>query len=698
MKRRLVIFCVAVAVYAALIAVAWEIGTRQARKNTEWLLDYAVMDVHDTVAGAIDTMLGHVARTAVRHIGHANAMSMERMANGAKELDIDEVNVVTRSGRIIASNDPFCMGVEMAGDPVMDAFMKLTNGVTATVSQPFRPHARNPEFRAKYLAAAFPGGDGFVQVGLDERRLANILPSILGYIFDEWLLGKTGCFLCADRETGRLISNPSRHRDMAKSLAETGFDIAAAKPYEIIADGKNRGKTFKQRIFGEYCYCRMFLFGGHRFVAVLPQREFYDTRTIFVSAFAVLLFAVFTALGIFTDRVFRDSDRLKKFYADDASRREKDMTIAKTIQMSALPVDIPPNPSFEISADMQPARDVGGDFYDYFVLDSSHVAFLVADVSGKGITAALYMMTAKTLIKDTLLAMHDPAETLTKVNEDLCANNPANMFLTAWVGVLDLKTGVVSFANAGHNPPVKIGSRRSGCEFIKDRSGPVLAFMDGVKYRGQTLRLSLGDAIFLYTDGVTEAVDENNAFFGEERLEDALKAASDSEPHHLCSVVRAVVAAFSGGMAQADDITVLAMRYIATPGAFSRTFPSTQEGIAKASDYLDEVVSNGGIASLSAKLHIILDEICSNIVKHSSASVFEVVIEVDEAASAVKLVFTDDGEAYNPLSHTDPNTSLPADKRPIGGLGLLMVKKMSSSLAYRRENDRNVLTVELAIP
>ena len=729
MKRRILIFVAAFAIYAAFISVAWVIGTRQAEKNTEWQLDYAVIDFHDTVAGAIDTMLGHVARTAVRHMGSAKPLPMERMAAGAKELDIDEVNVVTREGRIIASNDPHCMGVEMAGDPVMNEFMALTNGITATVSQPFRPHARNPEFRAKYLAAAFPGGDGFVQVGLDERRLARMLPSILGYIFDEWLLGKTGCFLCADLETGRLISNPSRHRDEAKTLSDTGFDIVAAKPYEIVADGRNLGRTFRHRIFGEVCFCRNFIFGGHRFVAVLPQREFYDTRTVFVSVFAVLLFVVLAAFAVFVDRIFRDAARLKAFYADDEARREKDMTIAKTIQASALPVAIPPSPSFRVTAAMQPARDVGGDFYDYFRLDASHVAFLVADVSGKGITAALYMMTAKTLIKDTLIATHDPALTLSKVNAELCANNPANMFLTVWVGVLDLETGIVSFANAGHNPPLKIASLKAkgqeteaeanekSIDFVTAKSGPVLAFLDGVKYASRALRLNPGDAFFLYTDGVTEALDAQNELFGEERLTNAIKAIPNPEPHALCTVVRAAVAAFAAGMAQTDDITVLAIRYIAPPHGFSRSFPPTQEGIASASDYLDEIIAaedariksdaaNAAsretpsgvfrLASLSASLHIVLDEICSNIVKHSGASGFEVDIGIEESARSVKMTFTDDGVAYDPLSHADPDTTLPAEARPIGGLGIMMVKKLASGLSYRRTRNRNFFTVELS--
>lgn len=694
--RRVLIYTVAFVLYAALLCVTWGIGTKQAEKKTEWQLDYGVIDVHDTVAGAIDTMLGHVARIAVRHVGSAEPLSMERMSAGAKELDIDEINVVNRDGLIIASNDPSCLGVVMAGDPVMDQFMQLTNGVTATVSQPFRPHARNSNFRAKYLAAAFPGGDGFVQVGLDERRLYKMLPSILGYIFDEWLFGRTGFFLCSDLQTGKFISNPSRHRDEATTLAEAGYDVEAASPYEIVADGTSYGKTFVQTLFGETCYCRAFKFGGHLFVAALPDREFYDTRTEFISVFAVLLFAVLAAFSSLLDKMLRDSDRLKAFYASAEKRRAKTMEIAKTIQTSALPAPLPDNPCFRLDAAMQAAREVGGDFYDYFLIDSSHLAFLVADVSGKGISAALYMMTAKTLIKDTLLAVRNPAVALTKANAELCRNNPANMFLTAWVGVLDLETGIVVYANAGHNPPCRVAN----AEYVQGLSGPVLAFLDGVQYKARAFRLAQGESLFLYTDGVTEALDSKNALFGEDRLADTLRAVGSAEPHHVCNIVRAAVAAFSEGVPQADDITVLAVTYVAPPRKASRSFPPTQAGIASASDWLDEAIGRfvgDGQAKVSKEtisaLHVIIDEVCSNIVKHSGASGFDLDIEVTRNPDGVKLTFIDDGAAYDPLGHVDPDVSLAVEKRPIGGLGILMVKKMSDSLSYSRQNNRNNFVV-----
>ena len=313
--------------------------------------------------------------------------------------------------------------------------------------------------------------------------------------------------------------------------------------------------------------------------------------------------------------------------------------------------------------------------------------FLVADVSGKGVTAALYMMTVKSLIKNALMAVRDPAAALTKVNSELCRNNPANMFLTAWVGVMDLETGVVTFANAGHNPPVLLPSG----EMVMEKSGPVLAFMDGIEYKSCTLKLSPKDVIFLYTDGVTEALDAREGLFGEERLVDALKAAPKTDPKLLCSVVRTVVAAFAAGVPQADDITVLAFKYIAPPRTFSRSFPSTRSGIASASEYIDEVVEAS--AADKATIHVIVDEICSNIVRHSGASGFRLELESSDNPPEMKMTFIDDGIPYDPLAKADPDIGVPIEERPIGGMGIFMVKKLADMITYKRYSNRNFLTV-----
>ena len=383
MKRRAIITVTTCVLYVALLAVIWIIGSNQAAQKTEAQLDYAILDFRNTIDGAIDTMLGYIAKTAVSHFGTAERHTLEEMQLVANKLNIDEVNIVDRRGRIIASNDPSCLDVDMTVKKETSPFLALTNGATPTVSQHFRKHAYNTT-RRKYLGVAFPGGNGFIQVGLDEQHLSKILPMILGYIFDQWLLGRTGFFLCADASTDKLISNPSRHLNEASTLSEAGFREKDAKPFETTLSNTDLGKTFKQRLFGETCYCRNYLFAGHRFVPALPEREYYDTRAIYTTVFAVLLFIVLSTFAWFINRVLHDSEQLKLFYDSREELRARDMSIAKTIQNSALPNRLPDDPRFLLAADMCAARDVGGDFYDHFQMDATHYAFLVADVSGKG--------------------------------------------------------------------------------------------------------------------------------------------------------------------------------------------------------------------------------------------------------------------------------------------------------------------------
>lgn len=690
------------------MAVAWDLGTRQARTKTEWQLDYGVMDVYDTVAGAIDTMLNHVARTAVRRIGSPRYIPMDQMSRYAKELDVDEINVVDREGKIIASNDPCCMGVVMAGDPVMDDFMRLTNGTVKSVSQPFRPHARNSAFRAKYLASAFPGGNGFVQVGLDERRLSKMLPHILENVFDGWIFGRTGFFLCASVEDDRLVSNPSRHRNKARTFEEAGCDTSAVAACEIVADGKTYGKTFVQTLYGEKCYCRAFVFGAHRFVAALPEREFYDTRDIFAVIFGILLFVVLSSFAFFLDRISRDAEQLKAFYLEEDRRRAKDMAVATRIQESAIPRMFPPfagESRMDIFASMFSAKDVGGDFYDFYFTTPDKMTFLVADVSGKGVPAALFMMNAMATIRGFARTGLPLEEVAARTNDILSRDNEENMFVTAWIGEIDLSCGSVKYVNAGHNPPLLFrhgeDSGYASPVFLRERSGAFLGAMPGMTYKPYTIQLLPGDMIYLYTDGITEQADAKGELFGENRLAFSLEAmlsagtkAIDGGSSPLLAGLFDAVLAHGSGVEQSDDCTQLAIRY--NGQGISKSFDSTQEGVSEASSWLDEILETSKAEKASAALHIILDEICSNIVRYSGATVFDISAQILHDPNRVRLVFSDDGKAYDPLSHTDPDTTLPAKDRPIGGLGIMMVKKMGSPVVYCRDGGRNRLSVERA--
>ena len=644
---------------------------------TEALLDYAVSDIRLAMDGAIDTMLEHVAVTCARRFGRADRHTREEVDSVAHLFDIDELCIVDRAGIVIASNDPDSLGVDMNKKEATQPFAALTNGTTKVVTQPFRSHAYSKS-RRKYLGVPFPGGDGYVQVGMDEARMPKMINTQLSFLFDAEM-GDTVCYLCADMETGSLVSTYLEGCE-TPTLEEIGFDAS---------DVSDPNVTFEQTLFGDKAFCRSYVFGGHRFIMVVPSAEFYGTRDVLMVVMTILLALVLGAFVVLLLRISNDARRIKAFYAAEDAARAKDMVIAKTIQTSALPVPLAANPCFRLAASMTPAREVGGDFYDFFMLDATHLAFLVADVSGKGVTAALYMMTGKTVIKDALLATRDIAAAFTEANRELCRNNSANMFLTAWGGVLDLETGVVAFVNAGHNPPAKVGK---SVEWLADKSGTVMAFMDCVKYTPRLAHLAPGDVLFLYTDGVTEAMDRKGELFGEERLAATLAAVSSSSPDTVCGVVRVAVAAFADGAPAVDDLTVLAVQYVRQSERFVRSFPPTQEGICQASAYLDECLKEQPPGAQSS-LHIILDEIASNIVKHSGASGFEVDVEFTEDPAGVRLVFVDDGVPYDPLSHADPDTKLPAAERPIGGLGIMMVKKMADSISYERARNRNFLTV-----
>ena len=241
-----------------------------------------------------------------------------------------------------------------------------------------------------------------------------------------------------------------------------------------------------------------------------------------------------------------------------------ELQVAAHIQASMLPCIFPPFPEhneFDIYATMEPAKEVGGDFYDIFMTDDDHLAVVVADVSGKGIPAALFMVITKTLIKNQMQEGLAPAEVFTSVNAQLCENNDAGMFVTAWMGVLEISTGKFIFVNAGHNPPL---FKKAGgdFEYLKSRAGFVLAGMEGIQYRQNELQIQKGDILYLYTDGVTEATDPDNKLYGEERLKDVLDSHKELNPDMLLACIKEDIDAFVREAPQFDDITMLALKIL----------------------------------------------------------------------------------------------------------------------------------------
>lgn len=249
--------------------------------------------------------------------------------------------------------------------------------------------------------------------------------------------------------------------------------------------------------------------------------------------------------------------------SEERQRIETELDVASRIQADMLPCIFPAFPErseFDIFASMAPAKEVGGDFYDFFMLDESHLAIVIADVSGKGVPAALFMVIGKTLIKDHTKPGVSLGDVFTEVNSLLCDSNHEGLFITAFEGVLDLVTGEFCYVNAGHEIPF-ISKAGEPFEPYKIRSCFVLAGVEDMKYQGGVLQLSPGDRIFQYTDGVTEATNREEEIYGRERLERVLRENSSKDPRELLAAVRADVDAFVDGVPQFDDITMLCVEF-----------------------------------------------------------------------------------------------------------------------------------------
>lgn len=249
--------------------------------------------------------------------------------------------------------------------------------------------------------------------------------------------------------------------------------------------------------------------------------------------------------------------------AENEATLKSELTLAANIQSSIMPQEFPAFPErgeFELIASMNPAKEVGGDFYDFFLIDDDHLVLVMADVSGKGVPASLFMMTSKVTIKNRAMRGGTPAEILADANEQLFEGNKTAMFVTVWLGILTISTGHMIEANAGHESPV-ICKKGGQFALSKNRHGFVLGGMSGVKYKNWEYDLGKGDVLFIYTDGVPEATNEEKRLFGKERMVDSLNKARNLPVQGVLDVVKADIVEFVGNAPQFDDFTMLAIKY-----------------------------------------------------------------------------------------------------------------------------------------
>ncbi len=308
-----------------------------------------------------------------------------------------------------------------------------------------------------------------------------------------------------------------------------------------------------------------FILGGlleimHLCIVLVMVKPFEAAWEIVAQIF--LPFVMINALGFTVLVLTMNTVNKQRKIEAERSRLQSELRVAADIQQSLLPhltEQFPGRKEISVAASMTAAKDVGGDFYDFFFVDDSHMAVVIADVSGKGVPASLFMVNAKTTLQNCVRDIPDLAEAICKANDSLCRNNEAEMFVTAWIGVLELATGKMRYVNAGHNPPVMITP--PAAEYIRARSGLVLAAMEGVPYKEKQFEMKPGDRLFLYTDGVTEAIDKLENQYGEDRLLDCLQAAQKQDCSSVLQRVTEDMESFVKGAEAFDDVTMVCLEY-----------------------------------------------------------------------------------------------------------------------------------------
>ena len=511
---------------------------------------------------------------------------------------IKEINIVAPGGIIKNSTEADSINYDMNSKAQSKEFVDVLK-VQDSFVQDYSPRGKDETVWRKYAAVDLTDG-GFIQVGYDAEQFHTMLNEFVIDVTKNRHVGTSGFVAVLDEQLCMVIDN-----DYAgEHISSIGIDppgemkqgqTATALYNADIVDGINS-------VSAEYMYVFKFV-EGYCLIAAMPVNEamFMRDASMLTSVFMqVIIFAtLFVFIYLLIKRVIinnlkkindtlaqiTDGDlsvtvdvrsnvefaslsddinstvaTLKRYIAEAAARIDKELEYAKQIQLSALPTNFPTGEDYNIYAQMIAAKEVGGDFYDFYKLNDTTVAFLAADVSGKGIPAAMFMMTAKTIIKDLAESGMAVNDIFTKANEKLCENNESGMFVTAWMGILDLTTGNVQFANAGHNPPLL---KRADGSFVtlKTRAGFVLAGMEGVRYRVGEITLNPGDRLFLYTDGVPEATNAENKLYGEDRLLAFMNQNVSVEATELLPALKANIDEFVGEAPQFDDITMLMFDY-----------------------------------------------------------------------------------------------------------------------------------------
>jgi len=431
----------------------------------------------------------------------------------------------------------------------------------------------------------------------------------------------------------------------------------------------------------------MLIGGDNRYAKVFCY--YYVSRAVILT----LIFFVSNALNKRTYRLLIKEIAI----GNEQSKTKTELEVASKLQLSTLPTEFLANENIEIQAELKPAKMVGGDFYDYYSLSKNEVAVLIGDVSGKGIPAAMFMMKVITCFKNYISANKSPAEILKEVNSAIYKNNESQMFATCFLAIINTNTGVVKYANAGHNPPI-VGSNKK-YKYLSCNNGVMLGVVENVNLVDEQTTLNSGDTLTLYTDGITEAKNDKNELYGENRLINIFNKKEYScllELHHY---LKEDVEKFANGAEQSDDLTYITIRYHGEKYLYQeKVFNTSKNDIQEMLAYIKEfAVCNKFDSGFVGNLMIVGDELLSNIIKYAYKDAFGFIyirLLYNTLGKELILTLADNGTSFNPFEVNNMPASGDANSLKEGGLGILIVKKLMSEYAYDYINGKNIITLK----
>ncbi|MBB3697122.1 SpoIIE family protein phosphatase [Flammeovirga yaeyamensis] len=397
-------------------------------------------------------------------------------------------------------------------------------------------------------------------------------------------------------------------------------------------------------------------------------------------------------LKVKNDDLKESYENLKKA-KNDKARMESELSVGRNIQMSMLPKNFFQNDHISLFADLIPAREVGGDFYDFQLINNRYLYIVIGDVSDKGVPAALLMAMTKSLLKSAAQTEISTAEIMSHVNNQIVEENKNNMFVTVFMGMLDVCTGKLTYTNAGHNPSfIRSGQN---LEVLKEIHGPIIGVMKGLDYKERTVQLQENDVVYAYTDGVPEARNRDKVFFTDQKLQGFVKNTTITSMKQLVEDTIHEVRVFEDGFEQADDITVLCLKFKKkTTPLFTTDLKPNFDQKNKLNEQLQVFFNQNELdETIQKKLFIVFDEVISNQIKYGFEGIeipkIHLYLEIKDKELSISV--KDNGIAFNPFLQETPNTTSILEERESGGLGIHIVKQLMDSYNYHRKDDKNII-------